>query len=107
MGDADESAPFLSAGGSEETQPPQVFSAIVRTLSVLLAVCIGVYAGLRSATVQESWIYSTVFCAESLICATFSGLISLQPHRRSVQIFALNFLVSAALAPLSHWLFVH
>jgi hypothetical protein len=107
MGEAYESAPFLSPGASEEREPAQVFRAIARVLSVLLAVCIGVYAGVRSSTAQESWIYSTVFCAESLLCAAFTGLVPGFPHRRSVNGFALNFLISAALSPLSQRLFVH
>lgn len=105
-GESTENTPFLD---SSPTKQPEIELSTTkkignRLFGVFVAITVGVYSGLISRTMQESWIYATLFCGEALICACIAGIVNSFSFKKSLTSFALYFIISAVAAPISCYL---
>ncbi|EAY11356.1 hypothetical protein TVAG_379380 [Trichomonas vaginalis G3] len=75
-----------------------------RLFGLFICVCVGIYAGLMCRTMQESWIYAALFCGESLVCACVAGIIKTYSFKKSITAFAIYYLISAIVTPITTWL---
>jgi uncharacterized membrane protein len=74
-----------------------------RFFGLFISVTVGVYAGLVSRTMQESWIYSAIFCSEALLCAFLAVFLKTYTFKKAITGFSCYFLLSALLAPSTSW----
>jgi energy-converting hydrogenase Eha subunit A len=100
---ADEALPFLDSKAADEPQPSTIMKLWHRFFGLFVAVAVGIYAGIVSRTLQESWIYSTIFCTEALACAAISVFLKTYTLKKAITGFTAYFLISAFLAPCSSW----
>jgi hypothetical protein len=64
---------------------------------------VGIYAGLVSRTMQEAWIYATIFCSEALVCGCLAAVLKTYTFKKAITGFSCYFLISAFIAPASCW----
>lgn len=105
-GEAAETTPFLDSSPSPQTEIEPLTAKKIgnRFFGVFVSITVGVYSGLISRTMQEAWIYASLFCGEALICACISGIVKTYSFKKSLTSFALYFIVSAISAPISCYL---
>ena len=87
-----------SIDGASNKKMPNLF------LGFLISVVIGIYAGLLSRVMQESWIYSMLFCFEALASGCIAAIIKNITLRRTICSFAFYFISSATITPLTCFL---
>jgi hypothetical protein len=101
---ADETLPFLDSKTPEEPQSSAIVKLWHRFFGLFVAIAVGLYAGIVSRTMQESWIYATIFCSEALICAAAAVFLKTYTLKKAITGFSAYFLISAFLAPCSFWM---
>jgi hypothetical protein len=99
----DETLPFLESKNVDEPQQSTIMKLWHRFFGLFVAVAVGIYAGIVSRTLQESWIYSTIFCTEALICAAIAVFLKTYTLKKAITGFSAYFLISAFLAPCASW----
>ena len=96
-----ESTPFLNPTHDENSISKSLW---LYCFNLIIAITVGIYAGLTSRSMQESWIYSTIFCAEALICSIVSLFIKSYSLKKALTSFTFYFIVTAMISPLCCWL---
>jgi hypothetical protein len=98
-----ETTPFIDPAERVKDEPPPSMAKKIwnRVFGIFVAATIGAYAGLVSATLQESWIYAASFIGEALVCACVAGIIRNTYFKRSVAGIALYFVISAIVTPIA------
>lgn len=104
--ESNENTPFLDSSHTPQTEVEPLTAKKIgnRFLGVFIAITVGVYSGLISRTMQEAWIYASLFCGEALICACIAGIVKQYNFKKSLTHFALYFIISAISAPISCYL---
>ncbi|KAK8886456.1 hypothetical protein M9Y10_041919 [Tritrichomonas musculus] len=104
--ESNETTPFLdSVNPSQPENEPLTAKKIGnKFFGVFVSITVGVYSGLISRTMQEAWIYASLFCGEALICACVAGIVVPFSYKKSITSFALYFLISAICTPISSYL---
>lgn len=105
-GEATENTPFLDSLSPVqiENEPLTAKKIGNRFFGIFVSITVGVYSGLVSRTMQEAWIYASLFCGEALICACISGIVKSYSFKKSITSFALYFLTSSISTPISCYL---
>jgi hypothetical protein len=95
-----EATPFLgprSPDDSVNSSPPdRIFGQFY---GIFVAIAVGVYAGIRSRTMRDAWIFAAVFGFEAVGSVCMAAVLKHHAYRKSLAAFALYFLISAVFAP--------
>ena len=86
----------------EETdiQPKKIVN---RVFGVIIAISIGIFAGMSCKSTTESLLYSALFLGECFICVCISGIVKTLSFKNSIIAFAVYFGICAIITPLASW----
>ena len=98
-----ERVPFLGDTGSVTANDQSIFQGQrgKKLFGLFISLAVGCYAGIICRTMQETWIYSALFCGEALICAFLGGVVRPYTLSASVTSLASYFLISAVTTPIA------
>ena len=99
-----ERVPFVGESDDDSDRPWLRVHWQKTLFGLFVSIAVGFYAGFICRSLQESWIYSALFCGEALICACLAGIIQTYSLRKSVTSLSVYFVASAATAPFATWL---
>lgn len=102
MDDALENTPFLGDSVSEDKSFLKLLGQ--QSLNLLISITVGLYAGFSCRSMQEAWIYATIFCAEGLICSISATFIKTYSIRKALTSFCFYFVLSGIISPSCCWL---
>lgn len=105
-GEPTETTPFLESVSPPQTENEPLTAKKIgnKFFGIFVSITVGVYSGLISRTMQEAWIYSFLFFGEAIICACIAGIVKTYSFKKSLNSFALYFLISATFSPISCYL---
>ena len=83
-----------------ESQPKKVVN---RIFGIIVAISIGVFAGMSCKSIGESLLYSALFIGECFICVCISGIVKAISLKNSIVAFAVYFGICAVITPLASW----
>jgi hypothetical protein len=103
-----ETTPFLDLPSTaRDSHTSHTTKLLSQFFGILVAVSVGVYAGICCRSAEESWMYSTLFCVEGLATSCFALILKTHAHRKTVVAFATYFVISAILTPCAYLLGFH
>ena len=85
---------------TNDGQPKKIMNKV---FGVLVAMSIGIFAGMSCKSINESLLYSALFLGESFICICISGIVKTLSLKNSIISFAIYFGACAIVTPLTSW----
>lgn len=101
--DPAELTPFIPEGILSDYQNVSLKNGWTGALGVFISVSVGIYAGLMCRSMQDSWIYASLFSFEALISAGITMFVKSYGIRRATKLFVMYFMLTAISTPIAAW----